>query len=55
MLDEEALDLVSIVTYTPYYADHRGPYAASEAVRTLEAIRLPRLLPPQRCLDRAAD
>jgi len=26
MLDEEALDIVSIATYTPYYADHRGPY-----------------------------
>ncbi len=55
MLDEEALDIVSIATYTPYYADHRGPYAASEAVRTLEAIRLPHLLSPQRRLGRAAD
>ena len=31
------------------------PYAAGEAVRALEAIRLPRLSSPQRCLGRAAD
>jgi len=31
------------------------PYAAGEVVRILEAIRLPRLSSPQRCLGRAAD
>ena len=31
------------------------PYAAGEAVRILEAIRLPRLSSPQRCLGRAAE